>query len=108
MGASLLAPPEIPVHVLRRTSDESLPLQSSISVESGSDDEDYDEENKDSTPVDEGGASAGNGAGTDGASDGAGERRGSKLTDLFEKKKKADKKRRKADKQGNLGFSITH
>ena len=49
-----------------------------------------------------GGASAGNGAGTDGASDGAGERRGSKLSDLFEKKKKPEKKRRKADKQGSF------
>ena len=87
--------------MLRRTSDSSLPWGTSISVESGSDDEDYNEELKDNTPAEESGASGGKGTGTDGGSDGAGERRGSMVKDLFEKKKKREKTRRKPDKQGN-------
>ena len=100
VGAELLSPPELPFHVLRRGSEGSLPWGTSTSVESGSDDEDFDGDIKDSTPADGGGASAGNGAGTDGASD-ASARRESKLTDLLEKKKKGDKKRRKPDKHGD-------
>ena len=101
-AATLLAPPEIPLHVLRRTSEGSLPWGTSISVESGSDDEDYDEEMKDSTPAEEKEAHTGNGIGTDGASDGAGERRGSNVKDLLEKRKKGEKRRRKPDKQGTI------
>ncbi len=105
MGSELLSPPELPFHVLRRGSEGSLPWGSSMSVESGSDDEDYDGGVKDSTPAEGGGASAGNGTGTDMASDASG-RRDSKLTDLLEKKKRGDKKRRKPDKQGeNIMFN---
>ena len=97
VGSELLSPPELPFHLLRRGSEGSLPWGSSMSVESGSDDEE--------TPAEGGGASAGNGAGTDEASD-ASRRRESKLTDLLEKKKRGDKKRRKPDKQGeNIMFN---
>jgi len=103
--AQQLSPPEMPLHVLRRGSECSLPWGTSVSVESGSDEEGYDREGKDSTPADGGGSKSGGGVGTDGASDagsgtGSG-RRGSKITDLLERKKKTDKKRRKADKQGS-------
>jgi hypothetical protein len=87
--------------VLRRTSESSLPWGTSISVESGSDDEDYDEKLKDDTPAEESGASGGKGTGTDAGSDGAEDRRGSMVKDLFDKKKRRDKPRRKPDKQGN-------
>ena len=56
VGSELLSPPELPFHVLRRGSEGSLPWGSSMSVESGSDDEDV-------TPAEGGGASAGNGPG---------------------------------------------
>ena len=100
-GTSLLAPPDIPLNVLRRTSEGSLPW--GTSVESGSEEEECDEEMKDSTTAEEGGAAGtGNGTATDGASDGNGERRGSMVKELLDKKKKGEKRRRKPDKHGNL------
>ena len=99
-GANLLSPPEMPFNAIRRTSEGSA-WGTSISVESGSEEEeDYEEDAKDSTAAEDGGTSAGNGAGTDGASDGAGERRGSNVKDLLDKRKKGDRRRRKPDKQG--------
>ena len=90
----------MPYNAIRRTSEGSA-WGTSISVESGSEEEeDYEEDAKDSTAAEDGGTSAGNGAGTDGASDGAGERRGSNVKDLLDKRKKGDRRRRKPDKQG--------
>ena len=102
-GTSLLAPPEVPMNSLRRTSEGSLPWGTSVSIESGSDEEESNEEMKDSTPVEEGGAcSNDNGIGTDGASDANEERRGSIVKEMLEKKKKGEKRRRKPDKHGNF------
>ena len=106
-GTSLLAPPEVPQNSQRRTSEGSLPWGTSVSMESGSDEEESNEEMKDSTPVEEGGACGnGNGIGTDGASDANEERRGSMVKEMLEKKKKGEKRRRKPDKHGN-SFYIT-
>ena len=97
-GAALLAPPDIPLNALRRTSDESLPWGTSVSVESGSDEEEL----EDSTAAEDGAVGTGNGTAEDGASDANGERRGSIVKDMIDKKKKGEKRRRKPDKHGNL------
>ena len=96
-GAALLAPPDIPLNSLRRTSEGSLPWGTSVSAESGSD-----EELEDSTAAEDGAVGTGNGTATDGASDANGERRGSIVKDITDKKKKGEKRRRKPDKQGNF------
>ena len=101
-GTSLLAPPEVPLNSLRRTSEGSLPWGTSVSIESGSDEEESNEEMKDSTPVEGGACGNGNGIGTDGGSDANEERRGSIVKEMLEKKKKGEKRRRKPDKHGNF------
>ena len=102
-GASLLAPPDIPLNNLRRTSEGSLPWGTSVSMESGSDEEISNEEMKDSTPAEEVGAEGtGNGIATDGASDANEERRGSMVKEMIEKKKKGEKRKRKPDKHGKF------
>ena len=108
-----LSPPQPPLHLLRRGSEGSTPWGTSASVESGSEDDDSAEGEggvrarkggSPGTPGTPGTGTAGEGGGEGSSDQGAGGRRGSKLTDYLEKKKRhgGEKERRKADKQGTM------